>query len=54
MRKNFSHTLTLRTALVTLCTVTFFAINAQPVINSFSPTSGPVGTTVTISGSNFS
>ena len=26
---------------------------AQPVINSFSPTSGPVGITVTISGANF-
>ncbi len=27
---------------------------SQPVITSFSPTSGPVGTAVTISGSNFS
>lgn len=27
---------------------------AQPVINSFSPQAGPAGTTVTISGSNFS
>lgn len=27
---------------------------AQPVINSFSPASGPIGTTVTISGSGFS
>lgn len=27
---------------------------SQPVINSFSPVSGPVGTTVTITGSNFS
>ncbi len=26
---------------------------SQPIINSFSPTSGPVGTTVTITGSNF-
>lgn len=26
----------------------------QPVITSFSPTSGPIGTTVTINGSNFS
>ena len=26
----------------------------QPVINSISPSSGPIGTTVTISGSNFS
>lgn len=29
-------------------------LNAQPVINSFSPVSGPIGTTVTISGSGFS
>src|SRR5689334_20424067 len=29
------------------------AIFAQPVINSFSPTSGPVGTTVTITGTGF-
>lgn len=27
---------------------------AQPVLTSFSPTSGPVGTTVTITGNNFS
>lgn len=34
---------------------TFQTISAQaPAITSFSPTSGPVGTTVTISGSNFS
>src|SRR5450755_609059 len=26
---------------------------AQPVINHFAPTSGPVGTSVTITGSNF-
>lgn len=35
----------------------FFSTNlliAQPVINSFSPAAGPVGTTVTITGSNFS
>ena len=28
--------------------------NSQPTINSFSPTSGPVGTSVTIPGANFS
>lgn len=28
--------------------------SAQPIITSFAPTSGPVGTTVTISGANFS
>lgn len=34
----------------------FFSITsfAQPVISSFSPSSGPVGTTVIITGSNFS
>ena len=33
-----------------------FSLNifSQPRINSFSPTSGPVGTTVTVTGSNFS
>ncbi|MBS1661223.1 MAG: IPT/TIG domain-containing protein [Bacteroidetes bacterium] len=30
-----------------------FLLHAQPVITSFSPMSGPIGTTVTISGSNF-
>ena len=41
--------------------VIFFALvivqlrlSAQPVINSFSPASGPIGTSVTISGSGFS
>ncbi|MBL7740265.1 MAG: IPT/TIG domain-containing protein [Chitinophagaceae bacterium] len=29
-------------------------VSAQPVISSFSPVSGPIGTTVTITGSNFS
>jgi hypothetical protein len=34
----------------------FFTLSAfsQPVITSFSPTSGPVGTTVTITGNSFS
>ena len=31
-----------------------FVIFAQPVISSFSPSSGPVGSTVVINGSNFS
>lgn len=30
-----------------------FFLQAQPRINSFSPTSGPIGTTVTITGSGF-
>ena len=30
-----------------------FLLQAQPRINSFSPISGPIGTTVTITGSNF-
>src|SRR5687768_9922173 len=30
------------------------SVFAQPVINSFSPASGPVGTIVTLSGANFS
>jgi len=30
-----------------------FLLQAQPRINSFTPTSGPIGTTVTITGSNF-
>jgi gliding motility-associated-like protein len=32
----------------------FNIIIPQPVISSFTPTSGPIGTTVTINGSNFS
>lgn len=45
--------------LRTFLTITFFFVFVpctwgQPVITSFSPTSGPVGTTVTITGSNFS
>lgn len=39
-----------------LLIATFFLVNglvAQPVINSFSPSSGPIGTTVTITGTNF-
>jgi len=30
-----------------------FLLQAQPIINSFAPLSGPIGTTVTITGSNF-
>jgi len=30
-----------------------FRANAQPTISSFAPTSGPIGTTVTITGTNF-
>ena len=45
----------LKKAIVLTCT--FFAsyvLQAQPVISSFSPLSGPAGTTITITGSNFS
>jgi hypothetical protein len=35
------------------CVQTFQINNAAPVISSFSPTSGPVGTSVTITGSHF-
>src|SRR6188474_809576 len=40
---------------ITFIAVLFMAsgLYSQPVINSFSPASGPVGTTVTITGSNF-
>jgi hypothetical protein len=37
-----------------LTLVSFFILSAQPTISSFSPTSGPIGTPVTINGSNFS
>ncbi len=37
-----------------ICFLICVAAFAQPVITSFSPASGPVGTAVTISGSNFS
>jgi hypothetical protein len=45
----------LRTALSTLIAFagSAAAVMAQPVIRSFSPLSGPVGTTVNITGSNF-
>ena len=36
-----------------LCFFTFLLYAQQPVINSFTPAAGPVGTTVTITGSNF-
>jgi len=41
--------------LIFLLTSVFFPflLQAQPRINSFTPTSGPIGTTVTITGSNF-
>lgn len=55
---NLSFTVSVR-YLRTFLTVTFFFVFVpctwgQPVITSFSPASGPVGTTVTITGSNFS
>jgi len=39
---------------MTAFTITSFVVLQPPVINSFSPESGPVGTTVTINGTNFS
>jgi hypothetical protein len=49
-------TFVMKQLLLLACMVLLFQnVQAQPpVINSFSPTSGPVGTSVTISGSNFS
>src|SRR5688572_17845941 len=42
--------------LLTITTISIFSIEliAQPTISSFSPASGPVGTSVTITGTNFS
>jgi hypothetical protein len=41
--------------LLSMLVVAFFSLAAQPpTISSFTPTSGPVGTTVTITGTNFS
>ncbi len=42
----------LSVCIACLCTLQIFA--QAPVISSFTPASGPVGTTVTITGSNFS
>lgn len=39
--------------LLTLAILTSFIVSAQPAISSFSPQSGPTGTTVIITGSNF-
>lgn len=55
---NLSFTVSVR-YLRTFLTITFIFVFVpctwgQPVITSFSPASGPVGTTVTITGSNFS
>jgi hypothetical protein len=46
----------LKTRTLSLCILWLlcFSVNAQPKISSFSPSSGPVGTSVTISGSGFS
>lgn len=43
----------LRYLIMSLLLVAGSVVNAQPVINSFSPTTGAVGTTVTITGNNF-
>lgn len=54
---NFLLTVTLRIAKKKLLIILFilfsYFLSAQPVINSFSPVSGPIGSTVTISGANF-
>lgn len=47
----------MKTLLLTVLLGTLFSLNVKsqvPTITSFSPTSGPIGTTVTIIGSNFS
>jgi hypothetical protein len=43
-----------RSALLTISLFVFFVSFAQPVIQSFSPASGPVNTPVTITGTGFS
>ncbi len=51
----FFSRLNVKLCLLILCSLLFNNLSAQiPVISSFSPVSGPAGTTVTISGSNFS
>lgn len=54
----FSHlpyTASVRKCVLILCTAFFTQyVFAQPTITSFTPTSGSVGTTVTITGTNFS
>ncbi|MCW3085734.1 MAG: cell surface receptor domain protein [Bacteroidetes bacterium] len=42
-----------RISTLLLFTFSVFIVNAQPVINSFLPVSGAIGSTVTISGTNF-
>ena len=43
----------LRRSLVILCLLFMQQLAAQPVIKSFSPASGPIGSLVTITGENF-
>ncbi|MCW3071377.1 MAG: cell surface receptor domain protein [Bacteroidetes bacterium] len=40
-------------AFAVACSLAFTSVRAQPAITSFSPASGPAGTSVTIHGSNF-
>src|SRR5207245_6169552 len=42
------------TAGGTATSASAFTVNTPPTISSFTPASGPVGTSVTISGNNFS
>jgi hypothetical protein len=48
------HTAVFRCLFVFVTLFSSHLLIAQPIVNSFSPTAGPVGTAVTITGSNFS
>jgi hypothetical protein len=55
MRKSMPCPFLKKRLLLSLISILFsFYLFAQPTISSFSPASGPVGTSVTISGTNFS
>ncbi len=54
MRKSFTQNFSFVSVFILLiCLLGLSSVNAAPVVTSFTPTSGPVGTTVTINGSNF-
>lgn len=51
--RNIQHSLALLLSILTFFG-SFYTASAQvPTITSFSPTSGPIGTTATITGTNF-